>query len=373
MKQLKVAFVYDRVNKIGGAERVLLALHDIWPQAPLYTAVYDKKRAAWANDFLVHPSFIQHIPLAKNHHEIFPWATPMAFELFSFDAYDIVISVTSAEAKNIITKPNTLHICYCLTPTRYLWSGSRDYQNNPNIGIPKWITSLGLRVWKKHLQYWDRIASARPDYYLAISDLVATRIQHYYKRRSEKVIYPPVETEMFLKNNQTTHPGDYFLVVSRLVPYKRVDIIIDACNKTGLPLVIVGDGTELSRLMRMAKGNITFKHTVTDQELVNLYHQCKAYISASEEDFGISAVEAQAAGKPVISYRKSGIAEVVVEGKTGMLFDEQTTESLVKVLKSFNAGCYDSVLCKTNAGRFSKLHFMRTMKETVEQLYNTYI
>jgi glycosyltransferase involved in cell wall biosynthesis len=373
MKQRKVALVYDRVNKIGGAERVLLALHEIWPHAPLYTAVYDKKRATWANDFLVRSSFIQRIPFAKNHHELFPWLTPMAFESFSFDDFDIVISVTSAEAKNIITKPHTLHICYCLTPTRYLWSGNEDYQNNPNIGLPNWITSLGLRLWKKRLQYWDRIASARPDYYLAISSLVGTRIQEYYKRKVEKVIYPPVETDIFLKNTQPIKPGSYFLVVSRLVPYKRVDIIIDACNKTGLPLVIVGDGVELLRLMRMARKNIQFKQHVSDQELVNLYRQCKAYISAAQEDFGISAVEAQAAGKPVISYKKSGIAEIIVEGKTGMLFAEQTTGSLVTALKSFDSGWYDSVLCATNAQRFSKSHFMRTMKDTVEQLYNTYI
>jgi glycosyltransferase involved in cell wall biosynthesis len=187
------------------------------------------------------------------------------------------------------------------------------------------------------------------------------------------VIYPPVETEMFSKNILSNKPGEYFLVVSRLVPYKRIDIIIDACNKAGLPLVIVGDGSELSRLMRMAGKNITFKQNVSDQELVKLYRQCKAYISASEEDFGIAAVEAQAAGKPVISYKKSGIAEIIIDGKTGIFFDQQTSESLVKTLKSFDAGCYDSVLCETNAGRFSKSRFMQTMKDTVEQLYNTYI
>lgn len=373
MKQLKVALVYDRVNKIGGAERVLLALHDIWPNAPLYTAVYDKKRAAWANDFLVRSSFIQHIPFAKSHHEVFPWLTPMAFESFSFDDFDIVISVTSAEAKSIITKPHTLHICYCLTPTRYLWSGSQDYQNNPNIGLPNWATSLGLRAWKKRLQYWDRIASARPDYYIAISQLVASRIEKYYKLKVEKIIYPPVEIDMFSENGQTIKRGNYFLVVSRLVPYKRIDIIIDACNQTGVPLVIVGKGAEEKRLIAMAKKNITFKHAVNDHDLVTLYRQCKAYISMAQEDFGISAVEAQACGRPVISYKKSGIAEIIIDGKTGILFDTQTSESLIKALKSFDGGWYDSVLCATNAGRFSKSHFMRTMKDTVEQLYNTYI
>jgi glycosyltransferase involved in cell wall biosynthesis len=373
MKQLKVAFVYDRINKIGGAERVLLALHEIWPDAPLFTAVYDRKRAGWASVFSVHPSFIQHIPCAENHHELFPWATPMAFELFSFDNYDVVISVTSAEAKNIITKPHTLHICYCLTPTRYLWSGNKDYQHNPNIGIPNWIAALGLRMWKNTLKRWDIIAAARPDYYIAISSLVATRIRHYYKRNVERVIYPPVDTALFSRPGKLTQSGDYFLAVSRLVPYKRIDIIIDACNTLGLPLVIVGDGNERERLRRMAKKNITFKHVISDDELVKLYRGCKAYISAAKEDFGISAVEAQAAGKPVISYKKSGIAEIIIEGKTGMLFNEQTSMSLIKTLKIFDGECYDSVLCKTNAERFSKLRFIRTMKDTVDQLYNTYI
>jgi glycosyltransferase involved in cell wall biosynthesis len=373
MKQLNVAMVYDRVNKIGGAERVLLALHEIWPQAPLYTAVYDTKRTTWANVFRIYSSFIQHIPFAKNHHELFPWLTPLAFEQFSFDEYDVIISVTSAEAKNIITKPQTLHICYSLTPTRYLWSGIKEYQDNPNIGIPNWISSLGLRMWRKTLQRWDTIAAARPDYYLAISDLVSRRIQQYYKRNVEKVIYPPVDINKFFKNSLSKKSGDYFLVVSRLVPYKHIDIVIDACNVLGVPLVIVGEGTEKNRLQSLAKKNISFKQHVSDQELVGLYDGCKAYISAAEEDFGIAAVEAQAAGKPVISYKKSGIAEIIIDGKTGILFTEQTSKSLIQALKTFEGGWYDSVLCKTNAERFSKEHFMHTMKDTVEQLYNTYI
>jgi len=373
MKHLNVAIVYDRVNKIGGAERVLIALHDIWKDAPLYTAVYDKKRAVWANVFSVHPTFIQHIPLARNHHEWFAWLTPMAFETFSFDAYDVVISVTSAEAKNILTKPRTLHVCYCLTPTRYLWSGSKDYQDNPDIGLPNWISALGLRFWKRRLQSWDRIAGARPDRYLAISNLVAARIRQYYGRNVEKVIYPPVETRMFSKQTPPVSTENYFLVVSRLVGYKKMDIIIDACNTIGAPLVIVGDGNQKLRLAQMAKNNITFRSHVSDQELVHIYRGCKALISMAEEDFGISAVEAQAAGKPVISYRKSGIAEIVVEGKTGLLVLEQSTKSLVDALKTFDPRWYDSVLCQSNAERFSADRFKREMKVTIEQLYNTYI
>jgi len=170
---MKVALVYDRVNKWGGAERVLLALHEIWPDAPLYTAVYDPKRAPWAKVFDVRPSFLQHFPFAKSHHELYPWLTQMAFESFSFDEYDVVISVTSAEAKAIITKPRTLHVCYCLTPTRYLWSGYETYQETTR-GLVK-----QLHRWMvPHLRKWDMVASSRPDYYIAISKRVKERIEN---------------------------------------------------------------------------------------------------------------------------------------------------------------------------------------------------
>jgi glycosyltransferase involved in cell wall biosynthesis len=370
MKQPKIALVYDRVNKIGGAERVLLAMHELWPEAPLYTAVYDSLRASWASVFRVHPSFLQRMPFAKRHHEIYPWLTPLAFESFSFDDFDIVISITSAEAKDIITKPHTIHICYCLTPTRYLWSGEAEYEKNPNIGIPNVIASLGLSMWKPALKQWDRIAASRPDFYIAISRVVASRIQAYYNRSVTRVIYPPVER--IGERRTLAACGDYFLVVSRLVPYKRIDQIVDAANELALPLVIVGEGTEKKRLVGRAGPTVRFMGNVSDSALASHYEGCLALISAASEDFGIVAVEAQSFGKPVISYKKSGVNEIVIDGKTGLLYGEQSPACLKDALKKFNPKCYDSVLCKENAQRFSKERFRGEMKETVEELYNTY-
>jgi len=374
MKTPKIAFVYDRVNKIGGAERVLLALHDIWPQAPLFTAVYDKEHARWADVFMVHTSFLQNYPLAKRNHELYPWLTPMAFESFSFDEYDIVISVTSAEAKAIITKPHTLHICYCLTPTRYLWSGYDTYSTPVSHTLRDTIITKGLRRVSDRLRKWDTIHAQRPDDYIAISHTVEGRIRKYYNRTVHSVIYPPVDTSLFIPSStKRKNTQQYFLTVSRLVGYKHTDIIISAFNTLGLPLIVVGDGWEKQRLQRMAKPNITFIDHLTDKELVLYYQNCRAFIFAGEEDFGIVAAEAQACGKPVIAYDTGGVAEIVMDGKTGQLFPEQTAECLIAALNSFQHRWYDTLLCRKNAERFSKRRFCFEMKQTVSQIYNTYI
>lgn len=359
---MKIALVYDRVNKFGGAERVLLALHDIWPDAPLFTAVYDKKRAAWANVFRVYPSFLQHVPLARQHHELFPWLTPMAFESFSFDDFDVVLSVTSAEAKDIITKPGTVHICYCLTPTRYLWSGAKEYLSNSGS-----IASSILRWMTPVLKQWDLIGAARPDQYLAISKRVQRRIEIYYHRHVDAVIYPPVDTKRFVPGSGPL--GDYFLVVSRFVPYKRLDIIIDAFNTLGWPLKVIGSGWTKSDLLRRANQNIEFIGAhLTDAELVAYYQRCRAFVFAGEEDFGIVSLEAQACGRPVVCYRQSGMAETVVEGRTGIFFDHQTPESLVDALQKLTHAWYDSDSCRSNAERFDTKHFTVNIKRSVERL-----
>lgn len=347
---MKIAFVYDRINKWGGAERVLLALHEIWPEAPLYTAVYDERRAPWAKVFKIKTSFLQHFPFAKSHHELYPWLTPMAFETFTFDEFDVVISVTSAEAKGIITKPKTLHICYCLTPTRYLWSSAKDYESQGIMGY-------GLQGMSPMLKRWDQVGASRPDRYVAISHHVAKRIKRYYHRQVEKVIYPPVDINRFRPNGA----GEYFLCVARLVPYKRVDIVVKAFNKLGWPLKIIGSGMSGPCLKSMAKKNIEFVDDLTDSELVAYYQECRAFVFAGEEDFGIVALEAQACGKPVICPYSSGMAETVVEGKTGEFFDRD----LVGSLQTFVKKRYDSNFCRQNAQKFSIDRFTKEMKEAI--------
>ena len=351
---MKLAIVYDRVNKWGGAERVLLALHEIWPDAPLYTAVYNAARAGWADVFEVHPSFLQHIPFAKNHHELFPWLTPMSFESFDFGAYDVVLSVTSAEAKDVITKPGTTHICYCLTPTRYLWSGREEYEKAGIMGMV-------LRIMESTLKRWDLVAASRPDRYIAISNHVADRIKKYYHRSVAQVIYPPVDVDTF----QPGEAGDYFLCVSRLVPYKKVDVVIHAFNTLGWKLKIVGTGSQEQYLKSIAKNNIEFLGgDLTDAELAAYYQRSRAFVSAADEDFGIVSLEAQACGKPVICPRESGMAETIIPGVTGELFDTDLVRALHKVMKKR----YDSSLCRENAEKFSKSRFQKEMKEAVVRL-----
>jgi len=364
-KNLNIALVYDRVNKFGGAERVLLALRRIWPEAPLYTAVYDPAGASWAKDFQVIPSWIQHFPLAKKKHEIYPWLMPFAFESFDFSNFDLVISVTSAEAKGIVTKPETNHLCYCLTPTRYLWSSYRHYLSQPCYGLFNPLARLAMKPLLSRLRKWDQIAAQRPDCYLAISKAVQKRIKKYYKRQS-KVIYPPVDTDKFKLTR--SKPGQYFLAVSRLVSYKRVDIIIEAFNQLGWPLKIIGAGSEKKKLERRTRGKIEFLgQNLTDEELLRYYQNCRALVFAGKEDLGLVSLEAQACGRPVIAYRGGGLKETLIQGKTGVLFSSQSVSALKGALKKFGKQKFRPEDCRQNARRFSQEKFIKRFKKEVEE------
>ena len=344
---MKVALVYDRVNKWGGAERVLLALHEMFPKAPLYTSLYDDKSAPWAKVFpKINTSFLQKLPFAKSNHEFLGALMPLAFESFDFSEYDLVISVTSEAAKGIITRPPTKHICICLTPTRYLWSGYDFYFKNPF-----------LRFFSKpvveYLRSWDKIAAKRPDKLIAISSAVRNRIKKYYGLESE-VIYPPVDIK---KINKDKRPKSYYLVVSRLVPYKKVELAVLAFNKLGLPLVIVGTGSEEFKLKFRAGRKIKFAGQVSEKVLEKYFVGAKALIMPQEEDFGLVAVEAQVRGVPVIAYKKGGVLDTVIGGKTGIFFEKQTTESLIQAIAKFQKMKFDpGVICK-NAMKFSSERF----------------
>lgn len=359
---MKIALVYDRINKWGGAERVLLALHELFPDAPLYTAVYDEESAPWAHVFDIRTSFLQNIPFAKRNHEWYPWLTPLAFESFNFDAYDVVLSITSADAKGIITKPHTTHICYCLTPTRYLWSHYKTYFPGPvKRALTKPIIS--------YLRKWDQVASSRPDQYIAISETVKNRIKKYYQRDAS-VIYPPAGVSR--KNNLHTEykirDTGYFLVVSRLVRYKMIDIAIKACNELRIPLVIVGTGSDEARLKSMSGPTIQFIHNLTDEELTWYYQHSEALILPQEEDFGLVSVEAQSWGTPVIAYKKGGGIESVLPGKTGKFFYPQTSVALKHVLQSFKKSDYLVRDCKQQADRFTPDVFKKHMKLAISTL-----
>lgn len=323
---MKVALVYDRVNKWGGAERVLIALHELFPDAHLYTSVYNKEKAKWAEAFTVRTSFLQEFPFARHAHEYFPLLMPTVFESFTFDDYDLVISVTSESAKGIITKPGTLHICYCLTPTRYLWSGFEEYFEN------KFIKSLS-RPAVSYLKQWDRVASFRPDAYIAISREVQSRIRKFYGQPST-IIHPPVDLmKSFEKDLSKESKGDYFLVVSRLVRYKRIDLAIKACNELGVPLKIVGVGSDLPFLKSIAGPTIQFLGAISDAELVNLYKGARALLFPGFEDFGIVMVESIGFGNPVIAFNQGGARDIIEDKKSGIFFPHQTVESLIRGIK----------------------------------------
>jgi len=360
---MKVAIVYDRTNKWGGAERVLIALHKMFPDAPLYTSVYDPKGAPWAKVFPeIKTSFLQKIPFLRNKHELLPYLMPLAFESFNFDGYDLVISVTSEAAKGIITRPGTRHVCYMLTPTRYLWSGYKDYFKN-----------IFLRVLSypvvSYLRSWDKVAAQRPDKIISISSVVKQRVKKYYNRESD-VIFPPITLKTTTPNRKITKKGNYYLVVSRLVPYKKVDLAIKAFNKLKYPLIIIGKGSEEERLRDLSTSKSTkFAGHVSDKELSGYYSNCKALIFPQDEDFGLTAVEAQSFGKPVIAFRGGGALDMVIENKTGVFFTEQVWQSLHEAVERFEKLSFDSKIIVRNAGRFSekvfRTKFLELLKSTV--------
>jgi glycosyltransferase involved in cell wall biosynthesis len=364
---MKIALVYDRVNKFGGAERVLQALHQLYPTAPLYTSVYDPLGAPWANDWDIRPSFLQTIPFARNHHELFVMMMPAAFKSFDFSAFDLVISVTSAEAKGIVVKPPTQHLCYLLTPTRYLWSHTHHYVGR---GLRK---MLKLPFISK-LRQWDYDAAQTPNTYLAISQTVASRCLKYYRRPVAGIIYPPVNTAIFSHHPHCcfTPKHGFYLVVSRLVPYKHVKTVIHAFqNLPDEELLIVGSGSQKAELIAHAKiaSNITFMGDISDESLACLYHHAQALIFPQDEDFGIVALEAQAAGLPVIALNQGGATETVLPGITGILYDENEPAMIVNAINQAKQIKWQVKVIQQHAAQFDQQVFLAKFSQFV----NTYV
>jgi glycosyltransferase involved in cell wall biosynthesis len=366
---MKVALVYDRVNKWGGAERVLLALHQLFPKAPLFTSVYNSSTAPWADVFDVRPSFLQKLPFAKSRHELFPNLMPHVFENFSFDEYDLVVSVTSEAAKGVITKPRTKHICYCLTPTRYLWSGYDAYFPNKTL---KNLTKPAVSLLRK----WDKVASHRPDVMIAISKEVQERIQKYYGRDSI-IIYPPATLSLarragppvYQQKTREKKTKPYFLVISRFVPYKRLDLAIEALTDIGLPLKVIGSGSLEKSLKSKAGANVEFLSNLTDEQLVEYYKGCIALIFPGVEDFGLVMAEAHKFGKPVIAFAAGGALDIVVEGKTGYFFKEQTKESLIEAVHKFGNYTFDPKMITKQAEKFSLENFKKNFQDVVNKMF----
>lgn len=357
---MNIALVHDWLTNNAGAERVLLELTKIYPKAPIFTSVFDPKGAKPFCELDVIPSILQKLPLAKKYREVLIPLTPFAFEQFDLSKFDLVISSTTMAAKGVLTKPDTTHICYCHTPPRYLWEPEVDPRAKKGF-----MSGLRRRVAYK-MRMWDVVAADRVDHFIANSNYVAKRIKKYY-RRDSVVVYPPVDIDRF-KVAEPKKIKDYFLFVSRLISYKKCDLIVEAFNDLKLPLKIIGQGPELKRLKRMAGPNIEFLGFLSDEELNNYYSEALAFVFAAEEDFGIVSVEAMASGRPVIAFRKGGATESVIEGETGEFFDEQTPQCLISLIKTFDFQKYDPKKIRIQAEKFSAERFKKEFTQTVEKI-----
>ncbi len=365
---MRVALVHEWLTSIAGSERVLLTLHDMYPEAPIYTSVFAPEQFPQLKDGDVRPSFMQRIPWARTRHQAFPYLRTVAFERFDLNEYDVVITSGHAESKGVITRPETLHICYCYTPIRYYWSGYQHYLANPRYGALNPLVRAVMPYMTNYLRVWDRCAADRVDLFVAISEHVARRIWKYYRRDAE-VIYPPVNTS-WLSISPTV--DDYFLLAGRLIPYKRADIVVEAFNRLGLPLKVAGTGSEFDALRAAAGPNIEFLGRVSDAELAELYSRCQALVFPQEEDFGIVPLEAMAAGRPVIAYRAGGALETVVEGETGVFFDRQDAESLMEAVKAFDPGRFDPERARRQALAFDVEVFKGRMLAYVKQSWERF-
>ena len=362
---MKVAIVHDWLNQIGGAEEVLSALKELFPEAPIYTSMFWPERMPTAyRSWDIRCSFMDKLPLVKRHHQPFLPLYPMAFESFQFNGYDLVISNKSGFCHGVITPPETLHICYCLTPTRYVWD-PHSYLSRESVGK---VAGAFLQPFLHHLRMWDRLAADRVDCFVSISETVRRRVQKYY-RRDSAVIHPPVRMEHLAPSAER---GDYFLIVSRLIPYKRIDLAVQAFNELGLPLVIIGDGRDRSKLEALARPNVTFVGRIPTEELAGYLMRCRAFVFPGLEDFGIAPVEALAAGRPVIAYAGGGALDTVTEGLSGAFFYPQTAEALAETVRQFDDTRYDPERIGCEAQRFSLSVFKDRFTAMVDEQWATH-
>ena len=353
---MSLVLVHDWLNQRGGAEDVLEALVGQFPDAPLYTSIYapDGMPAAYQK-WDIHTLWIDRLPGIHRHHQAYLPLYPLAWDGLHLDACEIVLSNKSGFCHGLHVGERTLHICYCLAPTRYVWQ-FESYIAREGLGT---AVRTALQPLIALLKRWDYAAAQRVDHFIAISSDIEARIKTYYGRDST-IIYPPVDTERFAPSAVVE---DYFLIVSRLIPYKRIDLAVQAATRLGLPLKIGGTGRDLDRLRALAGPTVEFLGYVPDDQLPDLMARCRAFLFPGLEDFGITPVQAQAAGRPVIAYGGGGALDTVIPGSTGEWFDSLSVESLMGVMGRFDADAYDVRAIRANAERFDRQVFHRQLAD----------
>ncbi|GIV19610.1 MAG: glycosyl transferase [Armatimonadota bacterium] len=360
---MPLAIVHDYLNQMGGAEKVLHTFLRLAPDATVYTSVVRPAvRASCVPEGIpVQCSFLQSLPLAVTRTRLYLPLLPLAFEQMNLRGHELVLSISSAFAKGIRSPQGVPHLCYCQTPMRFAWNLD-GYMRYERVSP---ATRAAVRLLMARFRDWDVNTSKRVTEFIAISRTVQERIRRFYGRES-RIIYPPVDTELY-RPVSSLEKGNYYLVLSRLLPYKRIDVAIEACNRLRLPLVVAGEGRDEPRLRRMAGPTVRFTGRVSDEEAQRLLACARALILCAEEDFGLTPVEAMASGTPVIAYRGGGATESVAEGETGMFFDRQEPESLMEALQWFNPSDYNPRRCVERARAFDSARFLSEWRQLLQE------
>lgn len=352
----KVAIVHDWLTSMGGAEPVVLELSKLFPKAPIYTSVYDQKKTSEFSGKDVRTTYLQkRLPKSLRYkHVLWPVARAFAFRKLNMSGYDVIISSSSAEAKAVSKKTGATHICYCHTPTRYYWSHYDEFKREFNFGLLTPLIRPFIPLFVRWMRKKDLQSIKGIDHFIANSEVTKKRIKQYYKRDSV-VVHPPVDTKKFIGKNTAERSG--YILWGRHVPYKRFDLAIKACNRLGAQLTVVGTGPDTERLKKLAGPTITFVGRVSDDELVKLAHSHKAFLFPNEEDFGISAVEAMAAGLPVVAYKKGGALDIIEDNVTGIFFEQQTVESMIQAIEKAEVTNFSYNTLVQRSKRFDKSLF----------------
>lgn len=368
---MKIAIVQEWLTSVGGSDKVVKAIYDVFPDADIYTLVSDKNVCfeLGINYQHVHNSFIQKLPLAKTKYRFYLPLFPFAIEQFDLRSYDVIISSSHAVAKGIITDNNQLHICYCHSPIRYAWDLYHQYLEDSKLN--KGIKGLFAKIFLHKIRLWDLASSFRVDYFISNSNYIKDRIKKIY-RREATTIYPNVDVDKF---KLFIEKEDFYLAASRLVPYKKIDVIVEAFNQ--MPekkLVVVGDGPEMKKIKSLASENVEIMGFQPFDKLHYYMQRAKAFIFAANEDFGIMPLEAQACGTPVIALKKGGALETVIPNKTGLFFEDQSSNSIIKTVNEFEKikGVFDPELIRKHAEKFSESRFKKEIKDFILKKYSEF-